>query len=244
MKKMLFAALLAAALLAGCGSPTPAQDSSDGGEVSGNVQLPETPEELPEEGEPPAQQEDPDTPVTNEPGAKDPSETTTPPTGSQGVQTSASGSPGTQDAQDAPNAPPAAGTNESEPKEEPKSEENPAQQEATTMTMTVGGKQYTVALEQNEAAAALAAQLPLRLDMSELNGNEKYVYLPFTLPTNSVSPGSIEAGDVMLYGKDCLVVFYQSFSTGYSYTRIGHITDPSGLQEAVGRGGVEIGFSK
>lgn len=27
----------------------------------------------------------------------------------------------------------------------------------------------------------------------------------------------------MLFGSDCLVVFYQSFDTSYSYTKIGHI---------------------
>ena len=61
--------------------------------------------------------------------------------------------------------------------------------------------------------------------MSELNGNEKYIYLDNTLPTNSSNPKKINAGDIMLYGDNCLVIFYKSFTTTYSYTKIGHINN-------------------
>lgn len=33
----------------------------------------------------------------------------------------------------------------------------------------------------------------------------------------------------MLYGNNCLVVFYKSFNTSYSYTKIGHIDNLSDL---------------
>lgn len=33
----------------------------------------------------------------------------------------------------------------------------------------------------------------------------------------------------MLYGNNCLVVFYKSFDTSYSYTKIGHIDNLSDL---------------
>ena len=59
--------------------------------------------------------------------------------------------------------------------------------------------------------------------MNELNGNEKYIYLDSTLPTNPINPNHINSGDVMLYGNNCLVIFYKSFDTTYSYTKIGHI---------------------
>ena len=84
--------------------------------------------------------------------------------------------------------------------------------------------------------------LPLTLDMSELNGNEKYVYLDERFTAESESVGHISNGDIMLYGSNCVVVFYKSFSTPYSYTRIGYIDDPDGLKDAVGKGGVTVRF--
>ena len=75
-----------------------------------------------------------------------------------------------------------------------------------------------------------------------MNGNEKYRYLSFSLHTASYSPGKIEIGDIMLYGDSCIVVFYESFSTSYSYTRIGRIDDASGLRTAVGTGDVQMAF--
>ena len=87
----------------------------------------------------------------------------------------------------------------------------------------INGKEYVINLEDNETAKSFANLLPQELNMSELNGNEKYIYLDTTLPTNSSNPKRINAGDVMLYGNNCLVIFYKSFDTSYSYTRIGHI---------------------
>ena len=111
------------------------------------------------------------------------------------------------------------------------------------MTITINGRTFRATLYENETTAALKAKLPLTLDMSELNGNEKYNYMPFSLPTNASNPGQIYAGDLMLYGSDCLVLFYESFSTGYRYTPVGRIDDPSGLADAVGRGGIQVIFS-
>ena len=65
--------------------------------------------------------------------------------------------------------------------------------------------------------------IALEVSMSDLNSNEKYAYLDNSLPTNTYSPKHIEAGDIMLFGDNCLVIFYKSFNTSYSYTKIGHI---------------------
>ena len=56
--------------------------------------------------------------------------------------------------------------------------------------------------------------------------------------------GKIRAGDIMLYGDSCVVIFYKNFSTSYSYTRIGTIKDTSALESAVGKGGVTVNFSR
>ena len=110
------------------------------------------------------------------------------------------------------------------------------------LMIEVGDKTFTATLYDNETVTALTEMLPLTLNMSELNGNEKYYYLDDTLPTNSQRPSGIKEGDIMLYGNSCLVLFYESFSTSYSYTPIGHIDDPSGLADALGKKSIEVTF--
>ena len=90
------------------------------------------------------------------------------------------------------------------------------------------------------ATEALLDLLPLTLNMQELNGNEKYATLPQALPTDAAQPGQIQTGDLMLYGSDCLVLFYEDFPTSYSYTPLGKIDDPQGLAQALGAGNVEV----
>lgn len=111
------------------------------------------------------------------------------------------------------------------------------------LTITVGTASFTATFAGNATAAAFKSRLPLTLNMSELNGNEKYFYLPESLPAAASNPGTIQAGDLMLYGSDCLVLFYETFRTSYSYTRIGRIDNPSGLAAALGRGSVSVTFS-
>ena len=112
-------------------------------------------------------------------------------------------------------------------------------QKAEDMKLIVGGKTFTVRLENNETVQALKAQLPLDLEMTELNGNEKYYYYS-TLPTSATRPGTIRAGDIMLFQSNTLVIFYDTFESDYSYTRIGSVTDPEGLAEALGTGDVRV----
>lgn len=112
-------------------------------------------------------------------------------------------------------------------------------QKAGSMKLIVGNKTFTVRLENNETAQALKTQLPLDLEMTELNGNEKYYYYS-TLPTSATRPGTIHAGDIMLFQSNTLVIFYKTFESDYSYTRIGSVTDPEGLAEALGTGDVRV----
>lgn len=110
------------------------------------------------------------------------------------------------------------------------------------LLLTVNGQTFSATLADTPTARALLAQLPLSVTMQELNGNEKYYNLPESLPTDAQRPGSIQAGDLMLYGTDCLVLFYEDFSTSYSYTRLGALDDPEGLAQAVGSGAVTVSW--
>lgn len=105
-------------------------------------------------------------------------------------------------------------------------------QNTTNITITINDTEYNATLEANETTKSLLKLFPLDLKMNELNGNEKYIYLDKTLPTNSYTPSKIEAGDIMLYGNNCLVIFYKSFNTTYSYTKIGHIDNLPSLDNS------------
>src|SRR5215218_9754185 len=68
------------------------------------------------------------------------------------------------------------------------------------LKITVGTNNFTATLYNNATVTAFKTRLPLTINMSELNGNEKYVDLPDNLPANASNPGTIQAGDLMLYG--------------------------------------------
>jgi hypothetical protein len=130
--------------------------------------------------------------------------------------------------------------NNSTNQQESNNESNNSNEVIKSVKAIINGKEYVINLEDNETAKSFANLLPQELNMSELNGNEKYIYLDITLPTNSSNPKRINAGDVMLYGDNCLVIFYKSFNTSYSYTRIGHIDNLPNL----GNGNITVKFEK
>ena len=112
------------------------------------------------------------------------------------------------------------------------------------MWMTVGERRFAITLDDNETARAFAAMAPLTLDMTELNGNEKHADLPKALLTKASRPGTIRNGDLMLYGSRTIVIFYLTFESSYSYTRLGRVNDPADLARALGRQGARVKFSK
>ena len=110
------------------------------------------------------------------------------------------------------------------------------------MRLKIGNSTFTTTLYDNETATVFKTMLPLTVNMVELNGNEKYVDLPRSLPTSAANPGTIQNGDLMLYGSSTLVLFYKTFSTSYSYTKLGRIDDVTGFVAALGTGNVSVTF--
>lgn len=119
----------------------------------------------------------------------------------------------------------------------------PRAEPVMTVNMQINQQSFEVQLFDNPTAKALLNGLPLQVEMTELNGNEKFVDLPQALPSNPQRPGNIHAGDLMLYGSNTLVLFYHSFSSPYRYTPIGKVIDPHALATAVGRHSVAVAFS-
>lgn len=110
------------------------------------------------------------------------------------------------------------------------------------MRVIVGDKVFPATLADNNTADEFRELLPLTIEMKELNGNEKYYYFNHNFTVDSSVPDMIHAGDIMLYGQNCLVLFYDTFETTYAYTRIGAINDPTGLAEALGNGPATVTF--
>ena len=106
----------------------------------------------------------------------------------------------------------------------------------------VNSQTFTATLLDNKSVKAFKEMLPLTMKMTELNGNEKYFDLPNSLPTNSYNPQTIKNGDLMLYGSKTFVLFYKTFSTPYSYTKLGSLDDVTGLTTALGSGNVTVTF--
>ena len=116
--------------------------------------------------------------------------------------------------------------------------------EIIKLSLTINGKKFSAVLYGNAAAEALSEHLPMELTMQELNENEKYCNLPYSLPTETYAPGTIKAGDIMLWQDNCLVLFYDSFSTSYRYTPVGYIENADELANAVGSGNITITIEK
>jgi hypothetical protein len=111
-----------------------------------------------------------------------------------------------------------------------------------TVETDTGPRTFAATLADNATAEAFADRLPLTLSMVDLHSNEKYADLAADQPTDATNPGTIQRGDLMLYGSSTVVLFYESFATSYRYTRLGRVDDPAGLTVAVGGGPVTATF--
>ena len=109
------------------------------------------------------------------------------------------------------------------------------------MKVTINNETYTMKVDNLELMEELFNSLPEKFSMTELNGNEKYYYLNSNMKNaNSEAVGQVQKGDVMLFGSDCLVIFYDSFETEFRYTKIGHIDNLGDI----GSSNVEVSITK
>lgn len=115
-------------------------------------------------------------------------------------------------------------------------------QETLKINVKVGTKSFLVTTYDNATARAFIALLPLTIAMNDVNGNEKYRPLQSNLPTSPEVPPKINTGDLMLWGANGLVLFYETFNTSYSYSKIGYMENVSGLKEALGTNNPTVTF--
>ena len=108
--------------------------------------------------------------------------------------------------------------------------------------ITIKNKKYEVILYDNSTTKELIKKFPITITMSDLNGNEKYYNFSKSFTTSSENVANINKGDIMLFGDNCLVIFYKSFSTRYKYTKLGYIKNTEDLENSFGKGDISITF--
>lgn len=120
---------------------------------------------------------------------------------------------------------------------------NTEENKVANMNVQVGDVVFSATLEENEAVSALVEMMresPVVIQMSDYSGFEKVGPLGTSLPASN-SQTTTQAGDIVLYNGNQIVVFYGSNS--WSYTRLGHIDDLTGWEDALGSGDVTVTFS-
>ena len=118
-------------------------------------------------------------------------------------------------------------------------------EEKTEMKLLIGQAEVAVQWEGNESVAALRELVedePLTIAMSMYGGFEQVGSIGTSLPRSDVQTVT-EAGDIVLYAGNQIVIFYGSNS--WAYTRLGRITDLTlqELTEQLGNGDISITVS-
>ena len=111
-------------------------------------------------------------------------------------------------------------------------------EEEVVMRLFIGKTEVPVTWEDNGAAADLKAILPLTVQMSMYGGFEQVGPIGQSISSQDVRT-TTEAGDIVLYSSNQIVIFYGSNT--WAYTRLGHIElDQSEMEDLLGNGDVEI----
>ena len=109
-----------------------------------------------------------------------------------------------------------------------------------TLRLWIGDTEVAVDWEENESVDALlrlASAEPLAVPMSRYGGFEQVGSLGTSLPRNDAQT-TTQAGDIVLYSGNQIVVFYGSNS--WAYTRLGRITDKTAAELAALLGNSDV----
>ena len=133
-------------------------------------------------------------------------------------------------------------TAEVETREEREPAPEETEDESMPFQMKINDTAVAVDWEENESVEALAAlcrEEPLTIQMSMYGGFEQVGPIGASLP-RSDKQTTTDAGDIVLYAGNQIVVFYGS--NDWAYTRLGHISDQSAADMAalLGHGDVTL----
>lgn len=110
------------------------------------------------------------------------------------------------------------------------------------MVLKINNEEVLVEWEDNESVEALqkiCSEEALTIQLSMYGGNEQVGSIGQSLPRNDINI-TTDAGDIVLYSGNQIVLFYGSNS--WAYTRLGHIVDKSAsdMTKLLGNGDVTI----
>ena len=116
-------------------------------------------------------------------------------------------------------------------------------EEDVKMNVQIGDAVFTATLEDNAAVSEFVAMMkeaPVTINMSDYSGFEKVGPLDRSLTASNIQMTTVP-GDIVLYSGNQIVMFYGSNS--WSYTKLGHIDDLTGWEQALGSGDITAVFS-
>ena len=114
--------------------------------------------------------------------------------------------------------------------------------QAVLIVNGANAKQFPMTILDNECGRMLYNALPKTLYFTDSNKNVKTCDDPDGLiyPMDDYKPKNLYAGDFMLFGNARYELTYEDHSSGYAYTRLGKITNATGLKSALGTGAVSV----
>ena len=117
--------------------------------------------------------------------------------------------------------------------------------EKTDMTLKIGDAEAPVIWEENDSVDALreiVKEEPLTIQMSMYGGFEQVGSIGRDIVSNDQQT-TTQAGDIVLYSDDQIVIFYGSNS--WAYTRLGHVDlSQKEMQDLLGNGDVILTIQK
>ena len=132
-------------------------------------------------------------------------------------------------------------TQDTDSPQESEPEAQMTDEEKTDMKLKIGDAEVPVTWEENEsvdALAALAAEGPLTIQLSMYGGFEQVGPIGQSIISDGQQT-TTQAGDVVLYSGDQIVVFYGSNS--WAYTRLGHVDlSQKEMEDLLGNGDVML----
>ena len=132
-------------------------------------------------------------------------------------------------------------TQDTDSPQESEPEAQMTDEEKTDMKLKIGDAEVPVTWEENEsvdALAALAAEGPLTIQLSMYGGFEQVGPIGQSIISDDQQT-TTQAGDVVLYSGDQIVVFYGSNS--WAYTRLGHVDlSQKEMEDLLGNGDIML----